>query len=625
MVKPESDLEHPTDLAAELAHCRVLLAETQALAGIGHWEWEIATNRLTWSDENYRIYGLPPGCFRTLDDLYAVLPVARREAFTAYVERAMVDHQPYIMEVTVRRPDGEERIVHGRGRVILGENGEPVRFVGTTQDITERVRAEQALRDREAMLRAIIDHATDTIMIRDLAGRFKLVNPAAATTMGFAHAELVDVPAEDIYMPDTLASVLATDRQVIASGRPMEYESCVVLRSGRTIFTHTIKYPYRVAEGQIAGVVVMSRDITEQAHTRALLRRKEDEFHALVEKLPIMISRIDRQFRYVYVNRAVEHTSRYPRHGFIGHTARELGYPTVLVDQLEQELAQVFAEGCEVVSEFALDDGEGARWYQRRLVPEIGVDGRPETILSVTIDITERQRQFVELEALGRLKSQFVNSVSHELRTPLTSLLGYTEFLDEGIAGPLTERQRAFVGAIQGNARRLNRLVDDLLDCASSESGTFQVARAPSDLAATVAECLDAMAPLALQAGITLVQELEAPTLPVFVDAERILQVFGNLVGNALKFTPPGGRIIVRAFREPHGLRCEVRDTGPGIPHEQQQHLFERFRQVNPSSPRMGLGLGLAISRTIVEAHDGRIDVDSTPGAGSTFWFTLPA
>lgn len=605
--------------------CRALLAETQALAGIGHWEWEIATDRLAWSEEHYRIYGLPPGSLRTLHDLLAMMPSPRREAFMGYIERAMADHSPYVMEVTIRRPDGEERIVQGRGRVILGETGQPVRFVGTTQDITERVRAEQALHDRQAMLKAIIDHTTDTIMIRDHAGRFKLVNPACATAMGLAHAELVDVPAEEVYAPETLARVLETDRRVIESGLPMEYESRVALRCGRTVVCHTIKYPYRTEDGQIAGIVAMSRDITEQARTRALLHRKEAEFRALLEKLPVAVSRIDRAFRYVYVNRAVEATSGLPRQGFIDHTARELGYPTHLVDQLERELAQVFAEGCELVSDFAIGEAAGARWYQRHLVPEFGADGRPETVLSVMLDITERQRQLVELEALSRLKSQFASSVSHELRTPLTSLLGYAEFLEEGIAGPLTERQRTFVGVIQGNARRLNRLVDDLLDCAASESGTFHLARTPGDLAAMVADCLDAMAPQALQAGITLVPELETSPLPITADAERILQVLGNLVGNALKFTPAGGTIALRAGITPSGIRCEVRDTGPGIPREQQQHLFERFRQVAPSSPRMGLGLGLAISRTIVEAHGGEIGVVSEPGRGATFWFTLPA
>lgn len=496
-------------------------------------------------------------------------------------------------------------------------------FEGPTELAAELARCRALLADAQAMLRAIVDHSTDHVLIRDLEGRFILMNPCGAAVLGREPAELVGLDVEAVFGPDTAARIRATDRQVIESGEAMEYEARIDLRDGRSHVARTLKYPYRAPDGRIAGVVAVSRDITAQAQARALLHRREAEFHALVEMLPVMVARLDREARYLYVNRAVEALAGRPRAWYLGKSARELGYPADVADELEGVVRGVFEDGQERIHEFRWEFPDGPRWYHRRLVPVMGLDGQPETVLSVLLDLTERQRQVEELEALSRLRSQFVSAVSHELRTPLTSLMGYAEFLDEGVAGALNDGQRAFLSAIQANAGRLGRLVDDLLDCAASESGTFHLERQPADLVEMVAGCLEAMAPQARQAGIMLRSEVDAHTLPVFADAGRILQVLGNLVGNALKFTPGGGTIVVRACREPAGVRCEVEDDGPGIPAEQQGHLFERFRQAAPTSPRMGLGL--AISRTIVEAHGGDIGIESAPGAGSTFWFTLPA
>ena len=248
-------------------------------------------------------------------------------------------------------------------------------------------------------------------------------------------------------------------------------------------------------------------------------------------------------------------------------------------------------------------------------------------------DATERirqaetlRRQNARLQEVDRLKSNLVSAVSHELRTPLTSIVGYAEFLEDEVSGPLTPGQADQVHMIQAGARTLQRLVDDLLDFARLESGHFRLLRADADLGVGLQEVVDAARPAAAAARVSLTLSLPSTPVTLSVDPQRIGQVVANLVNNALKFTPPGGRVAVSLRATRDDATVEVADTGPGISAEHLPHLFQRFYQVDTGLTRArgGAGLGLAISRAIVEAHGGRIGVLSEPGQGSRFFFTLP-
>ena len=213
--------------------------------------------------------------------------------------------------------------------------------------------------------------------------------------------------------------------------------------------------------------------------------------------------------------------------------------------------------------------------------------------------------------------------VSHDLRNPLGVVLASSALLLKSSLPPdKDERARRQVEAIQRAGNRMNRLIRDLLDFASIQGGRLSVNLRPHDAAAVVAAVTEALEPLAVAKQLRLVSEADAE-LRVSCDHDRVVQLFSNLVGNAIKFTPEGGCITVRATKDGADVRFAVTDTGPGIPTVEMPHLFDRYYQAQRRN-REGIGLGLSIARGIVEAHGGRIWVESEEGRGSTFYFTLP-
>jgi signal transduction histidine kinase len=225
-----------------------------------------------------------------------------------------------------------------------------------------------------------------------------------------------------------------------------------------------------------------------------------------------------------------------------------------------------------------------------------------------------------------RLKTEFISIVSHELRTPLTSILGYTEFLEDEIAGPLAEGQREYLHQIQRNSQRLQRLVDDLLDFSMLQGERLRLQLSEGELGAQVRGVVDSLSPQAGKAGIQLVASVPDVPIQVPMDPDRIEQVISNLVGNALKFTPAGGRVTVSLKIQPNEATVEVADTGIGIPADKLPHIFDKFYQVDGTLTRSreGAGLGLAIARAIAESHGGTLTAESVVGQGSTFRLTLP-
>ncbi|MCA9676619.1 MAG: HAMP domain-containing histidine kinase, partial [Myxococcales bacterium] len=236
------------------------------------------------------------------------------------------------------------------------------------------------------------------------------------------------------------------------------------------------------------------------------------------------------------------------------------------------------------------------------------------------------------LQEVDRLKSNFLATMSHELRTPLTSVIGYSEMLLEGLAGPLAAEQREYVSTILAKADQLLGLITAVLDVSLLESGRGAADPTPVALDEVVGSVVAAFAPQAQKRAIAI--EIRGGAIAAVGDRRQIRQILWQLISNAVKFSPDQGRIDVELRRGPLapeggdvGVQIVVRDSGIGIAAEQLPHIFEPFFQVDQSSTRAfgGTGLGLALAKAYVESQGGRIWVDSTPGLGSTFTVSLPA
>jgi signal transduction histidine kinase len=230
-----------------------------------------------------------------------------------------------------------------------------------------------------------------------------------------------------------------------------------------------------------------------------------------------------------------------------------------------------------------------------------------------------------ELKALDQNRGEVLNAIGHDIKIPLTAIVGYTELLDDETAGPLNAPQREYVVGIEENSQRVIRLLEDLLDLTRMEVGRFPIDAQPVDVGEALARTQRNLQPLLDRKQLAMTVEAVPQLAAVLADPGRLDQVLNNLVSNAIKFTPRGGHLAMRAYPAPGGQAAVVQviDDGAGIPAEHLPHLFERFYRV-PGSQAPGTGLGLAISKGLVEAMGGTIGVISEAGQGSTFWFTLP-
>jgi len=248
--------------------------------------------------------------------------------------------------------------------------------------------------------------------------------------------------------------------------------------------------------------------------------------------------------------------------------------------------------------------------------------GKPAAVVYFR-DITERRRVEEAMRELNRMKSEFFSSISHELRTPLHSIAGFTKLmLQDKVSAP--ETQKEFLTIIDKQSEHLGKLIDSLLDVSRLESGHFEIQKQRLSLEDMIHDAAHELYPLINEKGIVLSENIPATLPEVEADRERLRQAMTNLLSNAIKFSPDGSDIIVKAEDKGNELLVQVTDHGIGIPREALLHLFERFYRVKTPAGVGGAGLGLYITRQIVEAHGGRIWVESELDKGSTFFFTVP-
>ena len=357
---------------------------------------------------------------------------------------------------------------------------------------------------------------------------------------------------------------------------------------------------------------------------------------AIVTSVPIAIAYLDRDLVFVRSNPAHCKLLGLPADRIIGRKVSEL--PNEIEKATEAQMRTVLTSGQslhEAAIPFTMTGAQGEprlSYWDFTFIPVL----RDEEVVGLIIvadDVSDRvqgerlQREKIEaLRQADRLKDQFLGILSHELRTPINAITGFGSLLTDEIAGPLNKTQHEYLQKMLAGAETLLSLINDLLDMSRIQAGKFELFKEPMRFDMAARHVIDSLAPLAGKKALEVRDEVPEDLPDVIADRQRVVQILTNLVGNAIKFTPVGGRIVLRACIEASHLRCEVEDTGIGIAPQHMSKLFNPFTQADMSNTRQagGTGLGLSICKALVEAHGGEIGVTSQVARGSVFWFTLP-
>lgn len=349
--------------------------------------------------------------------------------------------------------------------------------------------------------------------------------------------------------------------------------------------------------------------------TIAELRLEQERMEAILRGMVEGVVVTDLAMRVVLLNARARELLGIPAGGELGRPLVEL-----VRDPALHESARELREGAAVVSHDVTLGGRGGRLLQLNAARLSGADGRAFGFVLVLHDVSELRR----LEVIRR---DFVANVSHELRTPLTAIKGYAETL-LGPAGDDRDTARRFLAVIDRHSERLGRLTDDLLTLSDLELGRTPLHVAPVELEPTVEDVIQILAERAARTDVRLTADVDPTTPPVLADGDRLRQVLINLIDNAIKFTPAGGRVGVRVAALPSGIvEVSVQDSGIGIPAQDLPRLTERFFRVDKARSRAlgGTGLGLAIVKHLIQAHGGTLDISSAVGHGTTVRVGLPA
>jgi len=353
------------------------------------------------------------------------------------------------------------------------------------------------------------------------------------------------------------------------------------------------------------------------------------KLHDLLEAMPDAIVMMDGDGRIALANAQAERLFRRERKQLVGQPIETLlpeRFRGVHVGHRDGFFAQPHARGMGAGLELFGMRGDGEEFPVEISLSPVATAAGP-MVLSAIRDVTERKLVEASLLQASRLKSQFLANMSHELRTPLNGIIGFSELLVDGKAGPLNDRQQAFLQDVLTSGRNLLHLVNDLLDISKIEAGRMELHQEWFDITLAIQETCAVLAPAAADAQVSLAVEVEDGLSSVFLDRQKLRQVLLNLVSNGVKFSNAGGSVRIVASRvSPDAIQIQVQDCGIGIGEPEQARLFVEFERLEPAGPgrRPGTGLGLALTRRLLELQGGSIDVTSKAGEGSTFTATLP-
>jgi PAS domain S-box-containing protein len=550
--------------AEERRRFEALLAEAQRVGHVGSWEWRIGEDRVWWSDEMYRIYGLDAASFRpSFDGFLERVPEADRDTVRQTIQRLLQEKGAFSFEHRILRPDGTERTLFSQGRVVLDGAEQPLSVRGTAQDVTERKRGETERGELQRQQAA-------RLQSEESERRYRIL------------ADASDILSSSLDYESTLERVAHLLVPALA-------DWCVI-----DVLDH---------HGQLVDVATDHVDPTKRERLRELRRRSVFDPARPSELVAVMKSGESR---------------------LVSDVGEDFLFSSAAGPD-RAELRQFVPRSYMAVPLLARGRSLGVIGLASETHRYSGSDLKlAEELARRAALAVDNARLYREAQEASRLKDEFLATLSHELRTPLNAIVGWTHLLRTGLNE--AEAARA-LEVIHRNAMAQNQLIGDVLDVSKIITGRLTLNLQSVDPAEVLETAAQTVKPSADAKQIRLQVLLDRAAGPVTGDAARLQQVVWNLLSNAIKFTPKGGRVQLRLMRVNSHVEIAVEDTGIGIRPDFLPYIFERFRQADSSTTRSygGLGLGLALVRYLVELHGGTVTAQSRgESQGTTFVVKLP-
>ncbi|HKV56442.1 MAG TPA: PAS domain S-box protein [Candidatus Binataceae bacterium] len=552
-------------------------------------------------------------------------------------------------ELVLRSRSGRKIPVSFNAAVFRDMGGAVSGILAAARDITRQKQIEQVMREQQTYTRSLIESNIDALMTTDTLGIITDVNLQMAKLTGRSNEELIGTPFKNYFTDPHRAE--DGIRRVLAEDRVTNYELTMEAKDGKRTVVSYNATTFRDAAGRLKGVFAAARDITAQKSLEEQIRKQNRELteataflnNVLESSTEYSIIAMDLDGRILAWNEGARRNYGYGAEEMVGKgDSRVLHTP----EDIESGKLTAFLE---TATRTGKAEGvfDRVRKSGERFIASVAMTLRRDTndkpigFVLISKDITgqkrleeQLRRKNLELEEqnrrvqqANRLKSEFLANMSHELRTPLNSIIGFSELLHDQRGGPTTTKQNDYVTNVLTSARHLLQLINDVLDLSKVESGKMDFFPELVDLAELVGEVRSVLAALVSRKRMQLAVNIDPDVKSVVLDPAKLKQVLFNYLSNAIKFTPEGGSVTV-SIRPQTGdrFRLEVSDTGIGIKAEDISRLFVEFQQLDASASKkyQGTGLGLALTKRIVEAQGGEVGVSSSPGGGSTFFAVLP-